>query len=621
MLALGGWLALEGHITLGTFLAFSTYLLSSSPPVRQLAAILTVGQQARAGAERIFELLDSTPVVQDAPGRRPTSPVPRGEVAFDARDVRLHADRAGAARLLPHGRAGRDGRARRHLRVGQVDRRAAAAALLRRARRARHRSTASTSATSRSTRCAGRSASCSRRRSCSPTSIRANIAYGRPDATDAEVEAAARAAEAHEFILRLPDGYDTVVGEQGLTLSGGQRQRIALARALLTDPQILLLDDATSSVDARIEEEIHATLRRDRRRAHDDPRRPPPLDAAAGRPHRRGRPGPRRRRGHPRRAVGPLPALPHAARRARATTPKASTREPTRRADAPTTEPGRRHHAGGVARPRRRRAAQRADRRPHAAGARLRVRRRRRRRRRDWSAGAWAARSRRRPSCSRRSTRSPPADRRPARRRRRREPARRRDFRFLPLPAAATAAGCSLGLALVALDARVHARRPAPRPPRHRPRRRRRTSTERAVGRVGRVPRRHARRLVGDVGRHARVTGRTSERLLFALRVQVFAHLQRLGVDFYEREMAGRIMTRMTTDIDVAVAAAADRAHQRARQPRHLRRRRHRARRVMNPQLALVTARGPAAAGRRDAVVPAAVEPGLRAAPASASPP
>src|SRR5262249_10617125 len=72
----------------------------------------------------------------------------------------------------------------------------------------------------------------------------------------------ARAAEAHEFILRLPHGYDTVVGEQGLTLSGGQRQRIALARALLSDPKILLLDDATSSVDSRIEEEIPATLRR-----------------------------------------------------------------------------------------------------------------------------------------------------------------------------------------------------------------------------------------------------------------------------------------------------------------------------------------------------------------------
>jgi ATP-binding cassette subfamily B protein len=93
-------------------------------------------------------------------------------------------------------------------------------------------------------------------------SLTANIAFGRPNATKDEVETAARAAEAHEFIMALPYGYETVVGEQGLTLSGGQRQRVALARALLSDPEILLLDDATSSVDARIEEEIHATLRR-----------------------------------------------------------------------------------------------------------------------------------------------------------------------------------------------------------------------------------------------------------------------------------------------------------------------------------------------------------------------
>ena len=92
--------------------------------------------------------------------------------------------------------------------------------------------------------------------------VRANIAYGRPDATFEQVVAAARAAEADEFIRELPDGYDTVIGEQGLTLSGGQRQRVALARALITDPRLLLLDDATSAVDPRIEAEIHATLHR-----------------------------------------------------------------------------------------------------------------------------------------------------------------------------------------------------------------------------------------------------------------------------------------------------------------------------------------------------------------------
>ena len=91
--------------------------------------------------------------------------------------------------------------------------------------------------------------------------VRANIAYGRSDATDAEVEAAARAAQAHDFIMALPDGYATVVGEQGLTLSGGQRQRVCLARALVTDPAVLVLDDATSAVDANVEARIHDALR------------------------------------------------------------------------------------------------------------------------------------------------------------------------------------------------------------------------------------------------------------------------------------------------------------------------------------------------------------------------
>jgi ATP-binding cassette subfamily B protein len=92
-------------------------------------------------------------------------------------------------------------------------------------------------------------------------SIRANLSYGRPDASEEEIVRAARWAQADGFIRALPEGYDTVVGERGLTLSGGQRQRIALARALLYDPQVLLLDDATSAIDVRTEEEIHDTLR------------------------------------------------------------------------------------------------------------------------------------------------------------------------------------------------------------------------------------------------------------------------------------------------------------------------------------------------------------------------
>jgi ATP-binding cassette subfamily B protein len=92
------------------------------------------------------------------------------------------------------------------------------------------------------------------------TSVRENIAYGRPEASLDEVVAAAKAAQAHDFILELPDGYDTVVGERGITLSGGQRQRVAIARALLMDPRILILDDSTSSVDTQTEKLIQAAL-------------------------------------------------------------------------------------------------------------------------------------------------------------------------------------------------------------------------------------------------------------------------------------------------------------------------------------------------------------------------
>ena len=91
-------------------------------------------------------------------------------------------------------------------------------------------------------------------------SVAENIAYGRPDATRAEIVAAARAARAHEFILRLPDGYDSLVGERGQSLSGGERQRISIARALLIDPRILILDEATSSVDTETEREIQEAL-------------------------------------------------------------------------------------------------------------------------------------------------------------------------------------------------------------------------------------------------------------------------------------------------------------------------------------------------------------------------
>src|SRR6201999_3674495 len=90
--------------------------------------------------------------------------------------------------------------------------------------------------------------------------VRENLLFGRPDASDEEIETAARQAQAHEFIERLPDGYDTMIGERGITLSGGQRQRLAIARALVVDPRILILDDATASVDASTEARIRVGL-------------------------------------------------------------------------------------------------------------------------------------------------------------------------------------------------------------------------------------------------------------------------------------------------------------------------------------------------------------------------
>ena len=260
VLALGGWLALHGRISLGTFLAFSTYMLLITPPIRQLAAILTVGQLARAGAERIYDLLDSTPVVQNKPGAADLV-VPRGEVHFEhvtfgytsadpvLRDFDLTVAAGETVALVGSSGSGKstvalmlprfyDVHAGR-ITIDDQDVRDVTLDSLRHNIGVVFEDSFLFS-----------------------DSITANIGFGRPDATFAEIEHAARAAEAHEFILRLPHGYDTVVGEQGLTLSGGQRQRVALARALLSDPKILLLDDATSSVDSRIEEEIHATLRK-----------------------------------------------------------------------------------------------------------------------------------------------------------------------------------------------------------------------------------------------------------------------------------------------------------------------------------------------------------------------
>ena len=259
VLALGGWLAIHGSITLGTFLAFSAYLAQMSGPVRTLTMMITIGQEARASVIRVFEIIDSRPVITDKPDAIALPPDANG-ISFD--DVRFGyvssepvlrglslrvapgetvavvgasgSGKSTIAMLLPRFYDPQGG----SVSIGGHD----IADVTRDSLRAAIGLVMEDSFLFSDT-------------------VRANIAYGRPDATQDEVIAAAQAAQAHEFIERLPHGYDTVVGEQGLTLSGGQRQRVALARALITNPRLLLLDDATSAIDPRLEAEIHAALR------------------------------------------------------------------------------------------------------------------------------------------------------------------------------------------------------------------------------------------------------------------------------------------------------------------------------------------------------------------------
>ncbi|MFC8224506.1 ABC transporter ATP-binding protein [Streptomyces sp. NPDC057287] len=257
MLALGGWLATRGEITLGTFVAFSTYLAQLVGPVRMLAMVLTVGQQARAGVERVLELIDTEPSMQDGTKRLPADAP--ASVEFD--DVRFGYDEDrpvldGFSLIIEPGEtvavvgASGSGKSTVSLLLPRFYDVSHGAVLV-----GGHDVRELTQDSLRAA--IGLVPEDSFLFS---ESVGANIAYGRPGATQEQIERAARAAQAHGFISALPEGYDTKVGEHGLTLSGGQRQRVALARALLTDPRLLLLDDATSAVDARVEHEIHEVL-------------------------------------------------------------------------------------------------------------------------------------------------------------------------------------------------------------------------------------------------------------------------------------------------------------------------------------------------------------------------
>ncbi|WP_097886370.1 ABC transporter ATP-binding protein [Streptomyces sp. st140] len=258
MLALGGWLATRGEITLGTFVAFSTYLAQLVGPVRMLAMVLTVGQQARAGVERVLELIDTEPSMQDGTKELPAD-APAG-IEFDDVTFGYDEDRPvldGFSLTVEPGEtvavvgASGSGKSTVSLLLPRFYDVSHGAVLI-----GGHDVRELTQASLRSA--IGLVPEDSFLFS---DTVRANIAYGLPDATQEQIETAARAAQAHGFISDLPKGYDTTVGEHGLTLSGGQRQRVALARAILTDPRLLLLDDATSAVDARVEHEIHEALK------------------------------------------------------------------------------------------------------------------------------------------------------------------------------------------------------------------------------------------------------------------------------------------------------------------------------------------------------------------------
>jgi ABC-type multidrug transport system fused ATPase/permease subunit len=258
VLLIGGRAVIAGSLSLGDFTAFYTYVAMLAGPMRMLGMTLGMAQRAIASGNRLFEILDREPRIESPPDARP---LPAGGGRVEMRGVSLRYDGSGPALdgidlTVEAGRTvalvGPSGSGKTSL-----------VALIARLYDPSEGSVEIDGADVRSVELSSLRSQVAFVGDDSflfTASLAENIAYARPEASRAEIEAAARRAQANEFIDDLPGGYDTLVGERGLTLSGGQRQRVAIARALLADPRILILDDATSSVDATTERAIKAGL-------------------------------------------------------------------------------------------------------------------------------------------------------------------------------------------------------------------------------------------------------------------------------------------------------------------------------------------------------------------------
>jgi ATP-binding cassette subfamily B protein len=259
VLLVGGREVINGSLSLGAFVAFYTYVGMLAGPMRSLGMALGMAQRAVASGNRMFEVLDREPAIQSPPG---APALPAGGGAVDLRGVTLRYN-GGSPSLtnvdlaVEAGRTvalvGPSGSGKTSL-VGLIARLYDPSEGTVLVDGADVRDVDVESLRSQIAFVADDSFLFT-------ASVAENIAYARQEATTEEIEAAARRAQADGFIRELPDGYETRVGERGLTLSGGQRQRVAIARALLADPRILILDDATSSVDATTESAIKAGLR------------------------------------------------------------------------------------------------------------------------------------------------------------------------------------------------------------------------------------------------------------------------------------------------------------------------------------------------------------------------